>query len=211
MGKRGPKSRFKNEKERKEARKEAQRNWYQRNSKLHIRNVMARRLGTQAGSSQTVISQGGDESDFGGGSPTRVSSVENDAFEEVSQGLRELWEQYRDTIGFTDIRSLGSNWLAQVEVATTDNEISVLLDRATHMWKSADAMATKIAKLLILLLKHAIEFLDACDELEHLIVQAIYVYREAMTFLQIGREAYLNAAKKHRLFWQVPADGGNAA
>ncbi|KIJ41649.1 hypothetical protein M422DRAFT_255267 [Sphaerobolus stellatus SS14] len=98
--------------------------------------------------------------------------------------------------------SLGSNWLGQVQAIDTEDELEVMLHRAQHLKEVADSLAVRLGRLMLAVLENAFELLEIADCLELQIVQAIYVFHEAVQMLSRGRNTYIHAANDGVLFWQ---------
>ncbi|KIJ47676.1 hypothetical protein M422DRAFT_778055 [Sphaerobolus stellatus SS14] len=134
MGKRGPKSQFKTKRKKRQARKDTQKRWYEKNSKKHIENVIQRRHANRGLSAELITNE--DNS-------SEVS--ESDHFHKVTGILEQIRKDHASAFGFRDMRSLGRNWLAQVTAVETDEEEEVLLCRAGQLKDVADSLAVRIS------------------------------------------------------------------
>ncbi|KIJ30795.1 hypothetical protein M422DRAFT_267624 [Sphaerobolus stellatus SS14] len=207
MGKRGPKSKFKTQREKKAAHKESNRKWYKNNARNHIQNVTARRRGIQDG--RHLIStpeKDIDEVVQSTDQPFEDGDSAIDSFEDIVRELRALNKRYNETLGWPDTLGLGRNWVAQLNAAIFPEDEAILLHRAEHLCEVCHSMAARIGYMTPALLKHAIELLDEEEEIERKVLQGIYFFREIVTYLQIGKDSYIEAARKGILFWQKDLD-----
>ncbi|KIJ30130.1 hypothetical protein M422DRAFT_268381 [Sphaerobolus stellatus SS14] len=197
--KRGPKSKHKTQKEQKAARKQTQKAWYERNAKQHIYNVSQRRTQRQSVTRRYTRWQLKQTSTEG---EKMEDTIDTDPVEAVCHELQDLNILYGDTFGFSHPRSMGENWLAQVNADIHPEEGEILLKRAQHLHDVAEAMAVRVGPLMRAVLNNAIEYLEEAEEIEHSVVQAMYIFREAVLFLNISPQSYAKAADDGILFWQ---------
>ncbi|KIJ30819.1 hypothetical protein M422DRAFT_267649 [Sphaerobolus stellatus SS14] len=124
----------------------------------------------------------------------------------IAHKLDEIRQEHANHFGFMNMRSLGLNWLAQVQAVETEGELQVLVCRAKHLKDVADMLAVRLSRLMRTVLEHAIELLDISDCLQIQVVQTIYIFHEAGLLLSIGQDKYISAAKEGVLCWQQVPD-----